>query len=59
MSLLPLKSCFLLDSYSSLGCSQFLCCTFVVVDLLFIVAPIVCRGSVFGPCFGIHYFLSF
>ena len=30
-----------------------------VVDSLFIVAPIVCWGSVFGPCFVIHYFMSF
>ena len=26
--------------------------------MLFIVAPIVCRGSVFGPCFVIQYFVS-
>ena len=32
--------------------------TFVVVDLLFIVASIVCRGSVFGPCFVIQYLVS-
>ena len=30
----------------------------IVVDLLFIVAPIVCGGSVFGPCFVIQYFVS-
>ena len=29
-----------------------------MVDLLFIVAPIVCGGSVFGPCFAIHNFGS-
>ena len=27
----------------------------VVVDLFFVVAPIVCGGSVFGPCFVIHF----
>ena len=26
-----------------------------VVDSLFIIAPIVCRGSVFVPCFGVQY----
>ena len=26
-----------------------------VVDLLFIVAPIICEGSVFGPCFVVQY----
>ena len=31
---------------------------YVVVDLLFIVAPIACWGSVFGPCFIIQYFVS-
>ena len=31
----------------------------VVVDLLNIVAPIVCEGSVFGPCFVIQYFVPF
>ena len=30
----------------------------VVVDFLFIVVPIVCWGSVFGPCFVIKYFVS-
>ena len=30
----------------------------VVVDLLFIVAPIVYGGSVFGPRFVIQYFVS-
>ena len=30
----------------------------VVVDLLFIVAPIVCGSSVFSPCFVIQYFVS-
>ena len=29
----------------------------VVVDLLFIVAPIVREGSVFDPCFAIQYLL--
>ena len=33
-------------------------CGSVFVDLLFIVAPIVCGGSVFGPCFVIQYFVS-
>ena len=32
--------------------------TSVVVDSLFIVAPIVCLGSVFGPCFVMQYFDS-
>ena len=30
-----------------------------VVDSLIIVAPIVCRGSVFGPCFVMQYLVSF
>ena len=30
----------------------------VVVDLVFIVAPIVCGGSVLGPWFVIQYFVS-
>ena len=30
-----------------------------VVGLLSIVAPVVCEGPVFGPCFVIHYFVSF
>ena len=32
---------------------------FVVVELWFYVPPIECRGSVFGACFGMHYFVSF
>ena len=31
----------------------------VVVDSLFIVAPIVCGGSVFGSCFVMQYFVYF
>ena len=31
----------------------------VVVDSLFSVAPIVCRGSMFGSCFAILYLVSF
>ena len=31
----------------------------VVVDLIFYVPPIVCWSSVFGLCFGIHYFEFF
>ena len=31
----------------------------VVVDSLFIVAPIVRGGSVFGPCFVMLYLVSF
>ena len=31
----------------------------LVVDSLFIVAPIVCGGSVFGPSFVMQYFVSF
>ena len=30
---------------------------FVVADTLFIVAPFVCEGSVFCPCFVIQYFV--
>ena len=30
-----------------------------VVNSLFTVAPIVCEGSVFGPCFVIHYYVFF
>ena len=30
-----------------------------VVDFLFIVATIVCGGSVFGPCNVSQYFVSF
>ena len=29
------------------------------VDLLFIVAPGICRVFVFGPCFEMQYLLSF
>ena len=29
-----------------------------VVDSLLVVAPIACGGSVFGPCFVIHYLVS-
>ena len=33
--------------------------TFVVVVVsLFIAAPIVCGGSVFGPCYVTHYLVS-
>ena len=31
----------------------------VVVDSLFIVAPIVCVFFVFGPCFVVQYLVSF
>ena len=31
----------------------------VVVDSLFIVAPIFCEGFVFGPCFNMQYLVSF
>ena len=31
----------------------------VVVDSLFRVAPIVCGGSVFCPCFVMQYLMSF
>ena len=31
----------------------------VIVDSLFNVAPIVCGGSVFGPCFVVQYIVSF
>ena len=56
MSLLLLKSGFAFDSYSSLGCFSFRDGGSFVVDSLFIVAAIVCRGSVFGPCFVFHFF---
>ena len=48
-------------STSGLGCCPFSGGGSAVVDLLFIVAPIVCvgGGSVFGPCFTIQYFVSF
>ena len=36
-------------SPGGLGSCPFLCGRSVVVDLLFIVVPIVCRGSVIGP----------
>ena len=44
----PLPSGFLVEGGGS-----------VVVDPLLINAPIVCRGSVSGPCFVIQYLLSF
>ena len=31
----------------------------VVIDSLFIVPPIVCLGSVFGPWIVMHYLVSF
>ena len=31
----------------------------VVLDSLFIEAPIVCGGSLFGPCFVMQYLVSF
>ena len=34
-----------------LGCCPFWGDGSIVVDSLFIVAPIICGGSVFGPCF--------
>ena len=30
---------------------------FVVFNLLYNVPPIVCGGSVFGPCYAIHYLM--
>ena len=39
-------------------CCQFKCCGSVVVEALFIVAPIVCRCFVFGPCFVMQYLVS-
>ena len=32
---------------------------FVVVDSLLVVAPIVCRFFVLGPCFDVQYLVSF
>ena len=34
-------------------------CGSIVVGSLFIVAPIVCDGLMFGPCFVVQYFVSF
>ena len=42
-----------------IGCYSFEGGGSVVVDYLFIVAPIVCGGSVFAPCFIMQYFVSF
>ena len=43
-----------------LGCCLFLCGgSVVVVDSLFNAAPIVCGGSVFGPCFVVQYLCLF
>ena len=42
-----------------LGFSLFEGGGFVIVDSLFIVAPIVRGGSVFGPCFVMQYLVSF
>ena len=45
--------------------SGFSCCPFqssgsvIVIDSLFIVAPIVCGGFVFGPCFVGQCLVSF
>ena len=36
-----------------------LCSHTVVVDPMFIVAPIVCGSFVFGPCFIMQHFVSF
>ena len=44
---------------SDLGCCLLLNGGSVVVDSLFIVAPIVCVGFVLGPCFFMLYFVSF
>ena len=35
-----------------------MCVSQNLLDSLFIVAPIVCWGSVFGPCFDIQYLVS-
>ena len=42
-----------------LGCCLFCGDGSVVVDSSFIVAPIVCKGSVFGPSFVMQYLVSF
>ena len=42
-----------------LGCYPFLSGGSVFVDSLFIVAPIVRGGSVFGPCFAIQYLIPY
>ena len=48
-----------LVKYSGFSCRQFYGGGSVVVVSLFIVAPIVCGCSVFGPCFVMYYFTSF
>ena len=42
-----------------LGCCSFKGGGSVDVDSLFYVPPIVCGGSVFDLCFGMHYLVSF
>ena len=51
------------EDLSPVICIDVGCCPFkgggsVVVDLLSLVVPIVCWGSVSGPCFVIQYFVS-
>ena len=43
-------------SPSGLGYCLFLVGGSIVVDSLFIVAPDVCGGCIFGPCFVMQYF---
>ena len=45
-----MKLFFVLTLALHIGCCPFSGGVSVVIDLLFIVAPIVCGGSVFGPC---------
>ena len=42
-----------------LGCCPFKVFCSVVIGSLLHVPPIICGGSVFGLCFGMHYFVSF
>ena len=49
--LVPVKCMFAPTPSSGLVCCPFYVGSSVVVDSFFIVAPILCRGSVVGPCF--------
>ena len=44
---------------NGLGCRAFLSGGSIVVNSLFIVAPIVCGDSVFGACFVIRFFMYY
>ena len=54
--LVPVKCIY--PTPSDIGCCPFCGDSSVVVETLFIVvAPVVCGGYVFGPCFIIQYFV--